>query len=127
MGRADNLAGLEPNWNKRLKYIDFMDRYAQLSETERRCYQDEYLANSAQREVVMGLLNYSRQENRQEGLSHGIPQGEALLLKRQLIRRFGTLPDWVEVELAEAGPAQLELWGKRVLNARTLDEVFGSA
>jgi hypothetical protein len=34
------------------------------------------------------------------------------------------LPDWVEARLAAAEPAQLEIWGERVLEARSLEAVF---
>ncbi len=43
---------------------------------------------------------------------------------RLLIRRFGTLPVWVEAKLAAAELAQLEAWGERVLEAATLEEIF---
>jgi hypothetical protein len=60
----------------------------------------------------------------QQWEKRGILKGETLLLKRQLIRRFGPLPDWVAVKLAEAEPAQLEWWGERVLDAPSLVAVF---
>jgi predicted transposase YdaD len=61
----------------------------------------------------------------QQGIEKGIPVGEVLLLKRQLTRRFGPIPQWVEAKLAEAEPAQLEVWGERVLDAPLLEAVFG--
>ncbi|MFO7639714.1 MAG: DUF4351 domain-containing protein [Candidatus Competibacteraceae bacterium] len=54
----------------------------------------------------------------------GIEKGEALLLQRQLVRRFGPLPSGVVTQLGSATTAQLERWGDRVLDAATLDEVF---
>ena len=51
-------------------------------------------------------------------------QGEALLLRRQLNRRFGPLPEWAARRLTDAGPAQLERWGERVLEAATLEAVL---
>ena len=60
----------------------------------------------------------------QEGIVKGIPVGEALLLRRQLTRRFGPVPGWVEAKLAGAEPAQLEAWGERVLDAPSLEGVF---
>ena len=49
----------------------------------------------------------------------GIP-----LLHRQLRKRFGELPDWVETRLQEATTAQLELWAEQLLDAETLEGVF---
>lgn len=54
----------------------------------------------------------------------GIEKGEALLLQRQLTRRFGTLPSDVVGRIAGATAAQLEQWGDRVLDAARLEEVF---
>ena len=54
----------------------------------------------------------------------GIEKGEALLLQRQLTRRFGTLPSGIVGKIAAATSAQLEQWGDRVLDAASLEEVF---
>ena len=53
-------------------------------------------------------------------------EGEARLLRKLLIRRFGPLPAWVEAKLAGAEPARLEVWGERVLEAVTLEAVFAA-
>ena len=71
----------------------------------------------------------------QEGIEKGIPMGiekgilvgESLLLRRLLTRRFGPVPIWVEAKLAGAEPAQLELWGERVLDASSLEGVFAQS
>ncbi len=60
----------------------------------------------------------------QEVFAEGESEGEARLLRKQLIRRFGPLPAWAEAKLAGAEPAQLEVWGERVLEAATLEAVF---
>ena len=59
-----------------------------------------------------------------EGEARGEARGEVRLLQKLLIRRFGALPEWVEARLAAAEPAQLEIWGERVLEARSLEAVF---
>ncbi|WP_432280348.1 DUF4351 domain-containing protein [Rivihabitans pingtungensis] len=46
-------------------------------------------------------------------------------MQRQLTRRFGELSAAQQARLAAATPAQLETWGDRVLDAASLDEVFG--
>lgn len=60
----------------------------------------------------------------QEVFAEGESEGEARLLRKQLIRRFGPLPAWTEAKLAGAEPAQLEVWGERVLEAAKLEAVF---
>jgi len=54
----------------------------------------------------------------------GIEKGEALLLQRLLVRRFGPLPSDVVAQLGSATTTQLERWGDRVLDAASLDDVF---
>ena len=61
----------------------------------------------------------------QQGIQQGMQLGEALLLQRLLTRRFGELPAAQQAKLSAATPAQLETWGDRVLDASSLDEVFG--
>jgi hypothetical protein len=60
----------------------------------------------------------------EEGLKKVIHQGESLVMRRLLARRFGPLPPWVEERLAQADPETLERWAERVLEAATLEEVF---
>jgi hypothetical protein len=50
--------------------------------------------------------------------------GERRLLSRQLMKRFGALPDAVLLRLWEADEEQLERWAERVLTAASLDEVL---
>lgn len=52
-------------------------------------------------------------------------EGESALMNRLLTRRFGPLPKEVQARLATASTRQLEHWADRVLDAASLDEVFG--
>lgn len=58
------------------------------------------------------------------GIEKGIQQGLAQSLQRQLNRRFGPLSAEVTRQLENATPEQLETWTDRVLDARTIEEVF---
>ena len=60
----------------------------------------------------------------EKGLQQGLQQGEALFLRRLLVRRFGTLPLWAENRLSEAALVELEVWGDAVLDAKSLEDVF---
>lgn len=116
----DGLVELEPSTDRRLKYMDYIDQYANLSRDEWLAYQNEYLPRSGQKEIIMGMKQFLREEIMQES----IQQGEALILQRLLQRRFGPLPDWVTEKLAQADQTSLETWADRVLDATTLEEVF---
>ncbi len=65
------------------------------------------------------------QAGRQEGLQAGRQAGEAALLLRLLERRFGALPDAARERVLAANIAALEEWGIRILEAGSLDDVFG--
>jgi hypothetical protein len=60
------------------------------------------------------------------GIAKGIQQGEVIMLKRLLTRRFGPLPEWAEQRLEQASPQELEGWAERVLEAPRLEDVFGT-
>lgn len=64
------------------------------------------------------------QEGRLEGRQEGRQEGEFGMLSRLLTRRFGVLPEAVVARMRSADSEQLELWGERVLDASSLDDVF---
>ena len=68
-----------------------------------------------------------KQAGWQEGRQEGRQEGEALLLQRLLTRRFGALPADRVTQIRAASSEQLERWSDRVLDAKTLAEVFEHA
>jgi hypothetical protein len=64
-------------------------------------------------------------EGLKEGLKKGRMEGEAALLVRQLNRRFGSLSEAAQQRIALADAETLLVWGERLLDAQSLDEVFG--
>ena len=60
----------------------------------------------------------------QQWKQEGIQEGRAALLKRQLERRFGPLPDWARDRIRTGGSAALDKWGLRVLDAESLEDVL---
>ncbi len=89
----EGLARLEPDPNKRHKYVDFIDQYANLNQDEWVQYKEVYLPKSEQREVIMGLIQYSRDEGRrqgrQEGRQEGIQEGLLIAIQLDLELKFG--------------------------------------
>jgi hypothetical protein len=55
----------------------------------------------------------------------GIAQGQARLLMRLLEERFGPMPEPQAKRVQSAAPEQLETWALRLLDAASLDDVFG--
>lgn len=63
-----------------------------------------------------------------EGLEQGRLKGERTVVARQLVRRFGPLPEVVLATLAAADADSLAVWrSERLLDASSLDEVFQAA
>ncbi len=65
---------------------------------------------------VTSIERLAKEEGREEG--------KLAVLQRLLTRRFGDLPVRTFALLEKAGPAELEQWIDRVLDADSLDEIF---
>lgn len=61
----------------------------------------------------------------QKGMQQGMRDGERIILLRQLHYRFGPLPDQYETLIAKAEDDELLLWSERLLDAKTLKDIFG--
>lgn len=61
-----------------------------------------------------------------EGLKQGLRQGYRELLGVQLEQRFGELPAEVQAQLDAADADTLSTWGRRVLTAASLADVFAT-
>ncbi|WP_168734399.1 DUF4351 domain-containing protein [Pseudothauera nasutitermitis] len=136
------LLELEPDQEKCLKYMDFIDIYSDLDDNERQLFAERYpqedqaMMTWSERMRSEGMqkgMQKGMQLGKQEGLEEGVRLGrqeglQALqaVLTRQLTRRFGPLDAATAERLQQAAPADLEHWADNILDARTLEEVFGS-
>ncbi|MFT3799985.1 MAG: DUF4351 domain-containing protein [Burkholderiaceae bacterium] len=85
--------------------------YSGLDDNERRLYAERYPQENRN---MAGLRERMRQE------------GELAVLSRLLERRFGPLDPAVTERLQKASSAELERWADNFVDARSLDEVFGT-
>ncbi len=60
-----------------------------------------------------------------KGISEGEARGEAKSLMRLLVKRFGPLPEAVVSQIAAGSIEELDRWVDRVLDAPTLEAIFG--
>jgi len=82
--------------------------------------------------LAQQFINAGRQEGREEGHAAGRQEGReegqrsALLstTRRQLIRRFGPLPEAVDAHLATASIPELEALTDQLLDAPSLEALF---
>ena len=133
---ADAVRGLlemESDPDRRLKYLDFIDIYAQLTDNERREFErlhpEENKAmvggyQQARDEAVQQARQQAIEQGMQQGIERGRIEGERTVLGRQLLRRFGELPKSASERLVGASMVDLERWADRVLDAKSLDDVF---
>ena len=69
-------------------------------------------------------LAAGRLMGREEGIEQGSIQEARAILRRQLTRRFGSVPSAMETRLVSADREQVEHWIDRLYDATTLDDVF---
>lgn len=119
------LLSLEPDPDKRAKYIDFIDIYAALTDNERRRYEQEY---PEEEKAMAGIMQRAREEGIEQGIEQGMQQGrlegERAVLQRLLQSRFGPLSTELLDKLEAASANELERWADNVLDAQTLDDLF---
>jgi hypothetical protein len=103
------LLELEPDPERQLKYLDFVDIYAHLSEDERMIYQEHYAPEAA---AINGFAE------------RFIQRGEARFLRQLLKKRFGEPPEAIDRRIETADAETLAIWFDRALDADTLEDIF---
>ena len=120
------LEEVETDADKKAKYLEFIEIYARLSKDEHRRFERDYAEEKA---VMTGFIQRAREEGIERGIERGMQRGvlrgERAVLERQIQRRFGPLPAAVAERLGRASADDLAAWADNVLDADTLDGVFG--
>lgn len=103
-------------------------RYRQAIERLIREHEMKKEYNSFQQLFVDDGIKIGQERGRQEGIEQGIEQGRkegaVALLERQLVQRFGPLPQTAHKKLAKASLAQVETWSDALAAAESLKQVF---
>jgi hypothetical protein len=80
-----------------------------------------------QEAVVMSIAaEQFKAEGRAEGIALGRTEGKAEMLLRLLRRRFGAVDERILARVRTADACNLEIWYDRLLDAESLDGVFGA-
>ena len=66
------------------------------------------------------------QQGVQQGIQQGTLEGERIILKKQLKWRFSSIPEKYLNKIDNANTKQLELFARKFLEAKTLEDIFGS-
>ena len=64
-------------------------------------------------------------EGRKEGREEGLKEGQAAMLHSQLSLKFGPLPESIQQRLKNADSDTLQAWALALLQANSLDDLFG--
>ena len=102
-----------------------MKGFDYLRREERQRYGELYVTEDAQMmRWSERLLDQGEQRGVQKGLQQGLRQGQLGLLADLLAERFGALDEAVQARLEQADEETLKRWGRNLLSARSMDEVF---
>lgn len=107
------MSALEPDPEKQLKYIDFIDIYSALDDNEMEQYKGQYPQESNTMATLSERLR-----------AEGMQQGEAAALKKLISLKFGELPRWAEAQIQSAGVPELEVWLEAILTSDTLESLL---
>lgn len=86
-----------------------------------------FLDKGRQKGLKEGLeqgIEKGLEQGLEQGLARGRKEGALVVLERQLVRRFGPLPEVVRNKLAQASLVQLTAWGDMLPEAESLKQVF---
>ncbi len=78
-------------------------------------------------ETRMRYVTSNERIAKAEGVQQGLHQGQAKVLARLLVHRFGELPEWAQTRLSQAEGSDLEAWTEALLSAGSIEQVFGEA
>ncbi|MFC4260087.1 hypothetical protein ACFOZ5_13770 [Marinobacter lacisalsi] len=116
------LSTLEPDPEKQLKYLDFIDIYTALDDNEMELYQQQYPQES---NTMASLSDRLRAEGVEEGMQKGMHEGVEGTLRKQIQLKFGPIPAWADERLKAATDEQLDRWVINILAAESLEALLG--
>ena len=87
----------------------------------------EVLGREFKKGLVEGVqqgLEQGIEQGVQQGIERGVQQGELTVLRRQIEKRFGTMPIWAAEKLAKRSAGELEELSVRLLDAPGIEELL---
>jgi hypothetical protein len=119
------LMQLEPDPEKQVKYLDFVEIYSHLNADERARYARDYPEEASTMQSYSARIREEGEQAGQKiGQQMGIQIGEANVLLFQLEQKFGKVPDALRRRIQQADPDTLLRWSGRILTEDTIDAVL---
>ena len=84
----------------------------------------DLMQSRAGRDIYQIGMIEGKQVGLVEGKQAGLVEGERLVVTRLLEKRFGKLPESLQIRLEQATLAELEQWSLELLTANCLDDIF---
>lgn len=94
------------------------------NELEQNYFEEVYELEVNTMPYITSIERFGIEKGMQQGLLIGRQEGESLLLLRLLTRKFGEIPKRYQERVAQADAEMLLIWGEKILDAKTLPEVF---
>ena len=85
---------------------------------KRTLWSDRWLQKGLEQGLEQGL-----ERGRQEGRENAARQ----MLSRQIVRKYGAVPDWAQARIDQAGIEQLETWVDAIVDAETVESLLSAA
>nr|VFJ76283.1 MAG: Predicted transposase YdaD [Candidatus Kentron sp. FW] len=104
------------------KHIEEADKMLTRIDLERMPFYESIMARGMERGMEKGI-----ERGMEKGIERGMEKGAAALLIRQLGYKFGPLPPVLKERIENARSEELALWERRVLSAKSLNEVFATS
>ena len=116
----------ERDWDKQriidlFQVIDWMMRLPK--ELERQLWQN---IHEFEEHGKMQYISSVECIGMEKGMEKGKLEAEQYTLRRQISRRFKTLPAWVDERIEKADQGELEQWLDNIIDAPTIEAVFES-
>jgi len=115
---AQTRFNLDKNWRPK-KYVDFIDVYANIEETERIRLCNELKEH---KETVM-LAQYIRDQGREQGIEQGIRQGETYLLCHMIAKKYKVAPEQLSSNIEKLSAKSLMELSEIILERNSYDKV----
>ncbi len=83
---------------------------------------DRFVRREAQR--MPSEINFLDNVILAPAVRQGMREGRLSIIRRQLTRQFGQIPEWVEARLSTSSSEQLDKLSDRLLDASRLEDIF---
>ena len=127
--RTVERAALPPAHRERLAEVLefwFFERFRGLTAKEIWAMLD-FVTPIQETRAYQSIFAEGKEEGKAEGKAEGLAEAKANTLKRQLARRFGALPAWVEERIGAASTAQLDFWLDGIFDVDSVEGLIGPA